>query len=126
MKHAIAGFLVAIAVVRATPLFTADTYFFVPVACCLSALFMPTTHALLGYIGFFGVVALLAYAQHLYAMSLPSYAASPSEAIAFAFAALIALGVGTAAILNLLCRFAFRKLRAAQQGTAGDARDARA
>ncbi|MBX3639033.1 MAG: hypothetical protein KF888_00780 [Nitrosomonas sp.] len=128
MKHAIAGFFVAIAVLGATLLFTGgrSSFFIVPAACCLSALIMPTTHALLGYISFFAVGGLLIFAQHLYVTSLPSYTGSPGEAVGLAFLVFIALGIGGTSILNLVCRFAFRKWQAAQQGAAGGVRNSRA
>lgn len=120
MKHAIAGFFAAIAVLGGTLLFAGgrSTFFIVPAACFLSALLMPTTHALLGYVSFYAVGGVLIFAQHFYVTSQASYTGSPGEGVGLAFLIFIALGIGGASILNLLCRSAFRKWRAAQQGTA--------
>lgn len=115
MKHAIAGFLAAVTVLGATLFFAGrSSFFIVPATCFLAALLMPTTHALLGYVSLFALGGLLIFGQHLYVTSLPSYTGSPGEAIGLAFLAFIALGIGGASILNVLCRSAFRNWRAAR------------
>lgn len=111
MRQAVVGFFVAMAVLGATLLFAGGTsrFLIVPAACFLSALIMPTAHALIGYVSFFILGGLLLFAQHLYVTSLPSYTGSPGEALGLAFLVFFALGIGVASIMNLAFRLAFRK-----------------
>jgi len=115
IKEALVGFLIAAAVVSASlwlqlsqPALDASFYL-LPVATFIAALFMITIPQLIGYAAFYVLAESVIYGQHLYVTSRASYTGSPGEGIGLALLMLTTMGLVAGVIFNLVARFAWRK-----------------
>jgi hypothetical protein len=103
--------LIAIAVAGGSVLWTFSnpasdfSLFALPVAACIAALLMPSTHFLAGYALVFVLGGAVRYGEHL----LPSHSDSLGHAIVDGFVGLSALGMVVGAVLNIVFRLCWRK-----------------
>jgi len=119
MRDTIGGFLVAIAVVGGSLIFTfgnfgsGAVFYVLPGAACIAALALPTTRFLIGYLFLFLSAAGILYGQHLYVSSLQphAHAGSAGEAIGVIFTAFTVAGACIGAALNLAFRLGWRRWR---------------